>query len=420
MPSVRSLSGFALSALGSAQSVFGLKSPFPRQVGFNVGASASCTNPQLSCHNTSVVEDLCCFNSPGGALLQTQFWDTNPVTGPTDSWTIHGLWPDNCDGTYDSNCDDTRAYTNITQILQAAGATDLLAYMTTYWASDSGTAESFWEHEWGKHGTCISTLEPSCYTDYQPTEEVPDFFNRTVNLFKSLPTYEWLSAAGVVPSSSATYTSAQIQSALSVNRGGHQVHLGCTSGSTLDEVWYFFNVEGSVQTGTFEASDLVGSASTCPSTGIKYLPKSSSSTPTSTATTTGTAAPTATATGAPFSGSGYLNVVTGGSQTGCIISGGKWYTSGTCATFTATATTSSGDNFTLASSKGACAVVSGALTCASTVTSGAEFTAGEGDALVYEGAGTFYADSIPSGSTQASVYTDDSHTTSLTIEWQTK
>lgn len=287
--------------------------------------------------------------------------------------------------------------------------------MNTYWVSDSGTAESFWEHEWGKHGTCISTLEPSCYTNYQPTEEVPDFFNRTVNLFKSLPTYDWLSDAGIVPSTSATYTSAQIQSALSKNRGGHQVYLGCTGGSTLDEVWYFFNVEGSVQTGTFEASDLVGSSSTCPSTGIKYPPKGSGSAPTTTAAT-GTAAPTATSTGAPFTGSGYLNVVTSGSQKGCIISGGTWYTSGTCATFQAAA---SGGKFTLTSSKGNCAVVSGALTCGSTVSSGTEFSA-DGGALVYDGADTFYADSVPSGSTQGTVYTADSHATSLTIEWQSK
>ena len=92
MPSVRSLSAFALSALGAAQSVLGLQSPVTRQVGFDIAASATCGNGQLSCHNTSVVEDLCCFNAPGGSLLQTQFWDTNPVTGPVDSWTIHGLW----------------------------------------------------------------------------------------------------------------------------------------------------------------------------------------------------------------------------------------------------------------------------------------------------------------------------------------
>lgn len=46
----------------------------------------------LSCHNTSQVGDLCCFNYPGGQLLQTQFWDYSPSTGPVNSWTIHGLW----------------------------------------------------------------------------------------------------------------------------------------------------------------------------------------------------------------------------------------------------------------------------------------------------------------------------------------
>jgi len=286
--------------------------------------------------------------------------------------------------------------------------------MQTYWVSDSGTDESFWEHEWGKHGTCISTLEPDCYTNYQPTEEVLDFFNRTVSLFKSLPTYGWLSEAGIVPSSSATYTTAQIQAALSKNHDGHQVYLGCSS-KALTEVWYFYNVAGSIQTGTFEPTDVVGSSSTCPSTGIKYLPKSSGSTPTNTATTatsTGTAAPSST--GAPFSGSGYLNVVTSGSQQGCIISGGTWYTSGTCATFKAT---SSDDGFTLSSSKGNCAIASGALSCGSSVSSGTVFSA-DGSTLVYSGNETFYADGTPSGTKQVAVYADSGHSTSLTIEWQ--
>ena len=56
------------------------------------GSPPTCSNPQLSCHNTAAVQDTCCFNSPGGELLQTQFWDTNPPTGPVNSWTIHGLW----------------------------------------------------------------------------------------------------------------------------------------------------------------------------------------------------------------------------------------------------------------------------------------------------------------------------------------
>lgn len=58
----------------------------------NGGSPPVCSSPQLSCHNTATVQDTCCFNSPGGQLLQTQFWDTNPPTGPVSSWTIHGLW----------------------------------------------------------------------------------------------------------------------------------------------------------------------------------------------------------------------------------------------------------------------------------------------------------------------------------------
>jgi hypothetical protein len=84
----RSFAGhaFALSTLLSAASAGTF-------VSFAANGSKSCSaDTPLSCQNTTAVEDLCCFNSPGGQLLQTQFWDTDPVTGPEDSWTIHGLW----------------------------------------------------------------------------------------------------------------------------------------------------------------------------------------------------------------------------------------------------------------------------------------------------------------------------------------
>lgn len=160
------------------------------QVAVLGGSPPVCTNPQTSCQNTAAVSDTCCFNTPGGLLLQTQFWDYNPATGPSDSWTVHGLWPDHCDGTYDANCDTSRAYTGISQILQAAGATSLLSYMETYWKDYQGNDESFWEHEWAKHGTCISTLNTNCYTNYTPQEELVDYFNKTVELFMSLPSYQ--------------------------------------------------------------------------------------------------------------------------------------------------------------------------------------------------------------------------------------
>lgn len=126
----------------------------------------------LSCQNTTAVpsSDSCCFNAPGGALLLTQFWDTDPVTGPVDSWTIHGLWylssppqkedsfvnkmnrPDNCDGSYQQYCDSSREYTDISGILKDQGRDELLSYMNEYWLSDSGDDEEMWEHEFGKHG----------------------------------------------------------------------------------------------------------------------------------------------------------------------------------------------------------------------------------------------------------------------------
>ncbi|CAK1365461.1 unnamed protein product [Cercospora beticola] len=411
MPSIRTASRVALSAVAAAQSVLGfMQSPVERQDPF--AASATCNNPQLSCQNTTAQNDLCCFNSPGGALLLTQFWDTDPVVGPADSWTIHGLWPDNCDGTYEANCDDRRAYTNITQILQAAGKQDLVDYMNTYWQSNSGSAETFWEHEWGKHGTCISTLEPDCYTDYKPTEEVPEFFQKVVDVFKTLPTYQWLGDAGVTPSTSATYSLSQIQQALAKSHGGKTPYIGCRSGA-VNEVWYFYNIRGSVQTGEFVPIDTL-TKSNCPSSGIKYkLKGGSGGSPTSTTTGGGTQ-PTSSP-GTPFAGSGFLNVVTGGSQKGCIISAGTWFTSGTCATFTAAA---SGDGFTLKSSKGSCGISSGVFSCGSGVPS-TIFTA-DGNTLQASGSGDFSADSVPSGSTQVKVYTGTDHSVDVTIQWQGK
>ncbi|KAK7422657.1 Ribonuclease T2 precursor (RNase T2) [Neonectria punicea] len=233
--------------------------------------AASCPSDiPLSCHNTTAVSDTCCF-IPAGQILQTQFWDTDPAAGPSDSWTIHGVWPDNCDGTYPQFCDSSREYTNIEEIMTQFGDEDTLAYMKKYWLSDSGSDESLWEHEWGKHGTCISTLDPDCYDDYQTGQEAADYANTVVSLFKTLPTYKWLEEAGITPSKNKTYTSSEIQDAL-VAQHGAEVTLGC-NGAYLDEVWYHFNVQGSLQEGTFIASTPDGSKSSCPTSGIKYAPK---------------------------------------------------------------------------------------------------------------------------------------------------
>ncbi|KAL6694267.1 ribonuclease T2 [Trichoderma pleuroticola] len=370
----------------------------------------------LSCHNISAVADTCRFNYPGGQLLQTQFWDTNPSTGPNNSWTIHGLWPDNCDGTYEQYCDTSREYTNITAILEEQDPCTL-EYMQIYWKDYTGNDESFWEHEFGKHGTCISTLEPRCYPNYQPTQEVGDFFRRTVTLFQTLPSYNWLAAAGILPSSTTTYTLAAIQDALTA-QFGHNVIINCNKNGELDELWYQYNVRGSVQTGVFVPVDPVGAPSTCPKTGIKYLPKYSTPTSTTTAksaTSTSTTRPTIPA--GVLSGKAYLYVdTTSTTSPGFLISKGAWYRGGgTPATYTATPN-ADGTTFSLNSSKGKCAVSSdSSFSCDASISTGSSF-AYDGAHLTLDGSSTFYATEVPTGQTQGTIFTSP-QAISLQVTW---
>ena len=335
--------------------------------------------------------------------------------------------PDHCGGTFDANCDNTRVFTNITSILSAAGATHLLEYMSTYWKDYRGNDESFWEHEWSKHGTCISTLDTKCYTDYIPQQEVVDFFHTTVKLFKTLPTYLTLAFAGIVPVTGQTYTAAQIQAPLRAMHGA-SVTLRCSNGA-LNEVWYHFGVRGSVQNGHFVPADPNGVASNCPATGIKYLPKKRySPTGTSTITPTTTRCAEPSLTGAPFEGRGYLEVSCNGKHLGCLISRGPWYKSGTCAGFRAQTDVIETDDdahlFTLKSSKGPCGFVKGPsgthrFECSKHLTTQSIFSRTADGKLSYLNHTTFYAANAPDRFEHVFVHSskDEDHEVELEVMW---
>lgn len=162
------------------------------------------------------------------------------------------LRPDECNGSYQQYCDESRQYKNITQILESFNRYDLLDYMSVYWKDDGGHDESFWEHEWGKHGTCVSTFDTSCYTDYVPTQEVVDYFQKTLQLFSVLDTYTFLKDAGIVPSTTTTYTYAAIRKALVRDRHVNAtIECSGANSTELDEVYYYYNVYGSAQDGTY-------------------------------------------------------------------------------------------------------------------------------------------------------------------------
>lgn len=101
------------------------------------------------------------------------------------AFNIHGLWPSTTSGSGPQNC-------NGAAFSLSSSVTSLLE---TVWLSDSGTPQSFWQHEWQKHGTCV---EP-------PT--TPDaFFTEVVGLYNRVGVQSLLAKAGVTPSNSNTYS----------------------------------------------------------------------------------------------------------------------------------------------------------------------------------------------------------------------
>ncbi|KAI3404753.1 RNY1 [Candida oxycetoniae] len=323
--------------------------------GQTVFASNCPSDSPVSCSSSASAS--CCFESPGGVLLQTQFWDYSPSTGPSDLFTLHGLWPDNCDGTYEQFCDTSIEINNDGSTVKSIlvdqfNDEKLYNNLNAVWKDINGKDHSLWAHEWNKHGTCINTIKPSCYSNYQTNQDVYDYYSILYNLFETLPTYKWLVDAGITPSNSKTYTKAQIQNALSSNFG-QNVYFKCDSNNAISEVWYFHHIKGSLLQNDFIPIAPL-SSSNCPSTGILFPPKQGGDDggdggddkdPVVTKTTTSGSIPT----GIPSRG--YIDL---SGKSGCLISNGKWYTSGTCATYKFAQSTYGG--ITITSSKGGCGI----------------------------------------------------------------
>ncbi|KAI1334854.1 ribonuclease T2 family protein [Xylariaceae sp. FL0016] len=271
--------------------------------------------------------DTCCVETYGGLVLQTQYWNT--YTGlessgqllPQDTWTIHGLWPDFCNGSYTQYCDLSRQYdpapypnttdgtpsgtpvepwtgVPIQEYIEPFGKWDLLAYMKKFWVGLAQDSNVLWAHEFSKHATCFSTFDLECYgPKYVEHSEIVDFYETVVRYYRDLPTWDWLGAAGVVPCNTTTYSLSAIQDAV-VDGFGYLPYVGCSgpkynetaagagtsdAGYTvLTEMWYYHHVYGQVQSGSakrVDANIAGGSLSNCASTpgAINYYERTSGS-----------------------------------------------------------------------------------------------------------------------------------------------
>lgn len=293
----------------------------------------------LTCTNSTPIENSCCFESPSGMFAQTQFWDYSPAVGASDRFTLHGLWPDKCDGTYEQFCDNSL---NIHKgelekiIVGEFNDQDLFDQIKANWNNLGGDDESLWVHEFNKHGTCVRTIRPECYgPDAKKNQNIYDYFNATVSMYNKYPTYEFLKAKNINPSLDDSYTYDEIHEALVDGSGIDNVFFKCDRNNALQEVYYYHYLRGPLSGGEFVPFE-PHLTSRCPKEGIRFFPK-------------GKTPPSPLPPHDPSGNSGYLRL---SGQSGCLISSGFYYEKGTCAKFRIVDSQFGGVN--ILSSKGVC------------------------------------------------------------------
>ncbi|AGO11403.1 AaceriACR156Wp [[Ashbya] aceris (nom. inval.)] len=243
-----------------------------------------------TCRNETPIADACCFEYPGGLILHSQFWNTRgkkrsyapDYYGPDDAFTVHGLWNDHCDGTWDQFCRTGSSINSVANVLtkdtlnspdMPLKGKDLLQQMRVYWKGNKGD-ENLWLHEYNKHGLCLNTLRPECYQRWGSTaspedQAVYDYFRITMNLHMEIDAYSVLSGQGITPSCDTQYDAVRIENALAIGFG-KRVQLQCNN-RRLSGVTYFYLLKGGILSENFQPTDPI-QHSTC-SGKIWWLPK---------------------------------------------------------------------------------------------------------------------------------------------------
>ncbi|KAJ1664216.1 hypothetical protein IW140_005269 [Coemansia sp. RSA 1813] len=239
---------FILSApmLAASASVIVVQSPPEQKGGYR--DLQTCPIDAISCEGPAV--DSCC-SPTNGLLVMALQWDSR--YGPSDAFTVHGLWPDTCKGKQlpGGGCDSFRSYTNVSSIIEHGPDAKLYEDMNTYWPSNKGDNNWFWTHEWVKHGTCVTTLQPHCYDpeSYRPQQEVSEYFRKVLDLRAHYDIYKALNSSGIVPTEPEsgrrpknTYTLTQFKDAIRA-AWGVEPNVKCR-GRRMQEVWLWFKVMG--------------------------------------------------------------------------------------------------------------------------------------------------------------------------------
>ena len=153
---------------------------------------------------------------PGGVC---KFRDCTEDSTQGDTFNMHGLWPNADSGRHPFYCSSVP--TNFNGL-----PGDLKSQLLHYWSGLYSSQATFLDHEWTKHGTCWRS-------DYGEVTSMPasvqgllkeirthdqnsaDFLRFAITLLKEeYNLFDILGQSGIVPSTTRTYTFAEIKNAI--------------------------------------------------------------------------------------------------------------------------------------------------------------------------------------------------------------
>lgn len=131
---------------------------------------------------------------------------------PKNIWTVHGIWPTRYNVIGPNYCEPAKPF-------DPEALDPILEKLEAHWTNIHANAEedSFWAHEWKKHGSCAANLT-------QLDSELK-YFTQGVEWNIKYPLYDILSAASIVPGSSYSFN--QIFTAVQSQIGGHRPAVIC-------------------------------------------------------------------------------------------------------------------------------------------------------------------------------------------------
>jgi len=160
---------------------------------------------------------------PGASCLTLK-----PCRGLTTQYnyfTIHGLWPTNNKTQGPVDCGpkfDTRMVTPT-----------MLNTLRKYWPDFKPDEPNFWKHEFEKHGSCAVVSEV--------VKNQQDYFDKTIQLTKSLPITEVWAAAGIVPSDTQAYSKERVLAVIERSKIGVRPFITCDNNKFIKEMRFCFD-----------------------------------------------------------------------------------------------------------------------------------------------------------------------------------